>query len=143
MPDECTGTQCAALRQAARALVVRVQANPLLAHQEALAALTDAQRTQFLAAKKLAEANDAPGAAPDSVPQDPAEIIDQTPLRLPYVYGDHLYIAGIGHATIGWRYYADWSVTFAEPMKSKLIPRGTFSVGMRKGKLLSTDIKAD
>ena len=55
----------------------------------------------------------------------------------------HVYLASIGHATIGWRYYADWSVTFEEAGQSQLLPRGTFAVGMRKGRLVSTVVKAN
>jgi hypothetical protein len=44
-----------------------------------------------------------------------------------------MYLVGLGHFTIGWREYADWSVTFSYLKDGKLMQKAMFAVGMWKG----------
>ena len=67
--------------------------------------------------------------------EDPANITDVIPLRLPYVHEGRVYMASLGHFTIGWRYFADWSVKFAKLENDKLVQQAAFPVGMGKGQL--------
>lgn len=57
--------------------------------------------------------------------------------QLPVIYQGDLYLATLGHFTIGWREFADWSVRFDTLQGGKLVREGSFAVGMTKGKLSS------
>ena len=123
------------MKATALKLAQAVQSDPQKATADALAAVSDEQRKAFAAV----QAADAPGDAIDDPAKAKAEeILDQHPLQMPVVVGGALYRAGIGHATIGWRTYADWSVTFERIEKSGLGEATTFVIGMHKGKLIAT-----
>jgi hypothetical protein len=123
------------LKAAALRLAQAVQSNPQKATADAVAAISDEQRRVFA----TVQAAEAPGDAIDDPDKAKAEeILDQHPLQMPVVVGGVLYRAGIGHATIGWRTYADWSVTFESIEKSGIGKATTIVVGMHKGKLIAT-----
>lgn len=46
----------------------------------------------------------------------------------------------IGHFAIGWRDFADWSVTFLSLDNDQLTRHGAFAVGVLKGDLLDVSI---
>lgn len=75
------------------------------------------------------------GRPPQETPAgaDPDSITEEDPLRMPYVHAGQLYAVSLGHFTIGWRYFADWSVRFDAIDDGKLVRRAAFAIGMTKG----------
>jgi hypothetical protein len=67
--------------------------------------------------------------------EDIREVIDESPFHLPYIHNGELYIASLGHVTVGWRYFGDWRVIFAQLDRGNIVERASFAVGMEKGKL--------
>ncbi|MBG0809235.1 hypothetical protein IY145_07580 [Methylosinus sp. H3A] len=138
--EHCEGADCEALRKAALALVEAAQKQPLEARKSALARLTTPQAAEFTELEKLAEPM-------KDAPRDPAEAADPAfydengPLRLPFVHGGRLYLAELGHFTIGWRIFADWRVALKRPEKGKLEESAVFAIGMTKGALRDVSIK--
>lgn len=131
----CTGPKCADLHRAAFDLVAAVQKDPIQAQTRLRSLLSAAQLAEYETATKLAT-QDQPGSGGDpNAKVDPANITEEDPLLIPYVYGGRVYLASLGHFTIGWRYFADWGVTFNALEDGKLTPQGHFAVGMIKGEL--------
>ena len=127
--ESCSGPDCEALRRAAFRLAAAVQKNPRAALAGQLASLPDSLKSAYEAAGP----SSGPGGA--GVAADPAAITDRQPLRLPYVSDGRLYLASLGHFTIGWRYFADWSVRFDALESGKPVPYAAFAIGMTKGQL--------
>ncbi len=133
--QSCTGKDCDALRQASLHLAETVQADPAAAAKSLPAKLNDTQRAAYLAMMKDAQATE-----PEKL-QDPADLTDQSPLCVPLVGGDQLYLAQIGHFTIGWRSYSDWNVKLLQRQGKDVSPVASFAIGMTKGKLEQVDVK--
>lgn len=127
--ESCDGPNCEGLRRAAFKLVEAAQKDPRNAKANPFASLTPGQKTEYETAERLA------GADAAVVEPDPAAITEQAPLRVPYVSERHVYVVSLGHFTLGWRYFSDWSVTFEALENGKLVPRAAFAVAMRKGRL--------
>jgi hypothetical protein len=72
---------------------------------------------------------------------NPAEIVDTDPLFLPYVLDRRVYVAAVGHFTVGWRVFADWSVQLAAMEDGLLVPRAAFAVGMWKAHVRNVSIR--
>jgi len=77
---------------------------------------------------------------PDKV-DDPAQLLDSSPLTLPIVVGGQLYLAHVGHFTIGWRNYSDWSVKLDERAGADVKLVAEIAIGMTKGKLKDASVK--
>jgi len=138
----CAGPRCADLRRAAFALVAAVQKNPIQAQTRWRSRLSAVQIAEYETAVKLAT-RDLPGGGWDQTARiDPANITEEVPFLLPYVYDGRVYVASLGHFTIGWRYFADWGVTFKSLDDSKLTPQGHFAVGMIKGEPENVSVSA-
>ena len=104
--------------------------------------LPAAQIAEYETEVKLA-IRDLPGGGWDQTAKvDPASITEENPFLLPYVYAGRVYLASLGHFTIGWRYFADWDVTFRTLEGGKLVPQGRFAVGMIKGELEKVSVSA-
>ncbi|MDX6463393.1 MAG: hypothetical protein QOE55_7090 [Acidobacteriaceae bacterium] len=128
----CAGPICADLRRAAFDLVAAVQSDPIQAQHKLRSTLSAAQLVEYETAVKLAT-HDQPGSGWDQKANvDPANITEEDPLLLPYVDHGRVFLASLGHFTIGWRYFADWGVTF-KALDGKLTPQAHFAVGMIKG----------
>ena len=112
-----------------------MQADPAAAAKTLPAKLGDAQRAAYLAMVKDAQATE-----PEKL-QDPADLTDQNPLTVPLVVGDQLYLAQLGHFTIGWRNYSDWNVKLLQRQGKNVSPIASFAIGMTKGKLQQVDVK--
>ncbi|PWB81892.1 MAG: hypothetical protein C3F11_13765 [Methylocystaceae bacterium] len=136
--ENCEGADCDALRRAALALVEAAQKNPLEAEKAAVARLTDAQRIEFAEMKKQAGALNDKDAAEAA---DPASYVDNAPLLLPLVHDGRIYLAGVGHFTIGWRIFSDWSATLRRLDNGKIADRAVFAIGMTKGRLEKVSVK--
>lgn len=133
--EACKGEGCQELRRAAFQLAAAVQRDPRRARDQLRSALTPAQQNAYDEALKDVAAENPEEAAANSDDLDPAYITKESPLRLPYVHQGRLYLASVGHFTIGWRHFADWSVEFQSIENGRLVPRASFAVGMAKGRL--------
>lgn len=137
---KCDSAACVALKPAAKALAEAVQHDPLAARRNALAALSADQRATFETMEKLAQ--DKRGGAPlPEAPGNPASYLDQSPLLLPLLHKGDVYLASVGHYTIGWRIYPDWSVKLEKLDHDQLTSIGTASVAMRRGALRAATIQ--
>lgn len=139
-PDrKCDSDACVKLKPAALALVKAVQRDPLAARKDAIDRLSSAQRMTFAAMEKRAQDIRGDVPAPDA-PASPASYLDQSPLLLPLLHQDDVYLASVGHYTIGWRIYPDWSVKLEKLDQDKLTVIGTAAVAMRRGALRSAKV---
>ena len=134
----CTGPKCADLHRTALDLVAAVQKDPIQAQTRLRSQLSAAQMTEYETAAKLATR----GQPDQKARVDPANITEESPFFIPYVYAGRVYLASLGHFTIGWRYFADWGVTFKALEDGKLTPQGHFAVGMIKGELQQVSVSA-
>ncbi|HEY6619781.1 MAG TPA: lysozyme inhibitor LprI family protein [Steroidobacteraceae bacterium] len=125
--ETCEGRDCDELRAASFKLAAAAEANVDALQKRSLDALTAKQKEQFAAMKEAFESQARDPSSDDAV-------------SLPFMHHDQLYLASIGSYSIGWRVFADWSVTFSSWDDAKLTPRGSFSVGTWKGDLESVSI---
>jgi uncharacterized protein len=138
--EKCDSPACAALKPAAKALVEAVQRDPLAARGDAIGRLDAAQRATFGTMEKLAQARRAGVPAPEA-PTNPASYLDQNPLLAPLLHQGTIYLASVGHYTIGWRTFPDWSVKLEKLDHDALIPIGTAFVAMRRGALSGAKVE--
>jgi len=139
--QSCTGPDCEALRQKALALVEAVEKDPLAAQKQAHeTALAEAEQLNSGRLVRRVETElDAPPQGVDN-PHNPASYKDQTPLTLPVIHAGKLYQASIGHFTIGWRIFGDWSLKLV-PAVAGQGEEMSFAIGMSRGKLLGFQVK--
>ena len=136
----CDSAACIALKPAAQALVEAVQRDPLAVRRDAIERLSLAQSKAFAAMEKLARDKRGEVPAPEA-PANPASYLDQNPLLLPLQHKGDVYLASIGHYTIGWRIYPDWSVKLEKLDHDQLTSIGTASIAMRRGALRATTVE--
>lgn len=140
-PDrKCDNAACIALRPEAKTMVEAIQKDPLAARKDAIERLSPIQRTTFAAMEKLAREKIGDIPAPDQ-PANPAGYLDQNPLLAPLLHQGEVYLASIGHYTIGWRVYPDWSVKLDKLDHDQLTTIGTASVAMRRGTLRAATVE--
>jgi hypothetical protein len=107
--------------------------------------MTAAQREQYQRLKRVADRPNADDPQPDgddaAKPSTAATLTDTVPLLLPMVVDDRVFLASVGHFTIGWRVFADWKVTVevADAERTREIAR--FAIGMTQGPIVSVSIK--
>jgi uncharacterized protein len=128
--ETCTGSDCSELRDAAFELAEAAETDSDALKARSLERLTDPQRAQFELMEQTFEAQRRDPSSDDA-------------FSIPFIQHDRLYVASIGHFTIGWREYADWSVIFASVDDGKLTPRGVFAVGTWKGDLESVSVSEE
>jgi hypothetical protein len=131
--ESCARADCEALRRAALALVEAAAPDPAAAQRSLTGKLSPSQRKEFAAMQEKAKAGDAPGGQADAT--------DQNPLRLPLLYRGALYRASIGHFTIGWRIFGDWSVAIDRQEQGAMTRIANFAIGMTKGRLTKAEVK--
>jgi uncharacterized protein len=131
----CVGSQCATLRAAAFKLVAAVELNPTAARDQIEADLSPMQRAEYDAALKLTDSGTVP---PDLDHAD--DLTAEYPLRLPYVHEGRVLLASVGHFTLGWRMFSDWSVHFESVEQGRLRAQGEFVLGMERGRLKGTEV---
>lgn len=139
--EKCESPACLALKAAARALVEDVQRHPLEARRSAIDRLTAAQRASFEAMEKLAPKD--PYGDPPTPEQaaDPASYREDGPLRAPLLQDGEVYLASVGHVTMGWRDFADWSVKLARLDNGRLKPIGVVYVAMAPARLRKATVR--
>ena len=139
--QSCAGPDCEALREKALALVEAVEKDPLTAQKQAHEiALAEAE--QLNSARLVRRVETEIEAAPEGVgkARDPAVYTDQTPLTVLLLHAGKLYRASIGHFTIGWRIFGDWSVKLV-PVVTGEGEEMSFAIGMTRGKLIDFQVK--
>jgi hypothetical protein len=143
--NDCGSDGCDGFRRAALNLVEGTQADRAGVESHLLAAMTVAQREEYQRLKRVADRPDAADAPTDGDenehPKTAAGLTDTMPLLLPMLVGNRVFLASVGHFTVGWRVFSDWKVTVdaAEADKTREIAR--FAVGMTQGAIVSAVIK--
>lgn len=110
-----------------------MQKDPIQAQTRLRSLLSAAQLVEYETAVKLATRDHLGSGWDQKAKVDPANVTEEDPFLLPYVHEGRLYLASLGHFTIGWRYFADWGVNYKAIEDGKLTPQGHFAVGMIKG----------
>jgi hypothetical protein len=139
--QSCAGPDCESLRQKALALVEAVEKDPLAAQKQAheIALAEAEQLNSGRLVRRVETETEAPPRGVEN-PRDPASYTDQTPLTLPLVHAGKLYHASVGHFTIGWRIFGDWSVKLVPAVAGEGEER-SFAIGMTRGKLIDFQVK--
>ncbi len=139
--QSCAGPDCEALQQKALALVEAVEKDPLAAQKQAheIALAEAEQLNSGRLVRRVETETEAPPQRVDN-PRNPASYTDQTPLTVPLLHAGKLYQASIGHFTIGWRIFGDWSVKLA-PAVAGEGEEMSFAIGMGRGKLIDFQVK--
>lgn len=140
---QCEGPDCKPLESEAFKLVAAAQKGPKQLLQQARSKLsaTQLKAWQDALAADAAKASDPDGEVPADKADDPSEYTDTHPLRVPFVFKDRLYNLDLGHFTMGWRVYGDWSAVFKRVEKGQLADGASFAVGMRKGAVIDSSPK--
>jgi hypothetical protein len=142
--NDC-GTDCAGFQRAATELVRQAQLDPAGAEARLLAAMTSPQREEYLRLKRIADRPDVldlPAGGDDAKRRAAAAALtDKSPLVLPMVVDGRVFLATVGHFTIGWRVFSDWkvSVETGEADHTREIAR--FAIGMTQGPIISATVK--
>ncbi len=133
--ESCDGVGCEELRQAALRLAQRVQSDIAGVEKAEAARLTPSQRKDYETLKSLAGQAGEAGAPQTQETANADSLLDTAPLLLPLVHNGQVYLASIGHVTLGWRTYADWSVKLDRLQDGKAQARASFAIGMKRGPL--------
>jgi hypothetical protein len=143
--NDCGSDGCDGFRRAALKLVEQTQADRAGVEGHLLAAMTAAQRAEYQRLKRVADRPDAADAPADGDaaehPKAAAALTETSPLLLPMLVGDRVFLASVVHFSIGWRVFSDWKVTVdaAEADKTREIAR--FAIGMTQGPIVSAVVK--
>lgn len=143
--NDCGSGGCGGFQRAALDLVRQTQQDRAGVEAHLLSGLTAAQREEYQRLKRAADRPDPDdpqaGGGDAAKPNTAATLTDTAPLLLPMLVDDRVYLASVGHFTIGWRVFADWKVTVeaAEAERTREIAR--FAVGMTQGPIVSVSIK--
>jgi hypothetical protein len=138
--NDCGSGGCDGFRRAALNLVEQTQADRAGVESHLLAAMSAAQRDEYQRLKRVADrpnAEDAPADGDAEHPKTAAALTDTMPLLLPLLVGDRVFLASVGHFTIGWRVFSDWKVTVDATEADKTREIARFAIGMIKGPILS------
>jgi hypothetical protein len=142
--NDCGAGGCDAFQRAAFTLVQQTQQDRAGVESHLLAAMTSAQRGEYQLIKRLAdkpEPDDSHAGGDAGKPATTAGLTDTMPLVLPVVVDNHVYLATVGHFTIGWRLFADWKVTFEAGEADKTREIARFAIAMTPGPIISTVVK--
>jgi len=143
--NDCGSGGCGGFQRAALNLVRQTQQDRAGVEAHLLSGLTAAQREEYQRLKRVADRPDPDdrqaGDDDAAKPRTAATLTDTMPLLLPMVVDDRVFLASVGHFTIGWRVFADWKVTVeaAEAERTREIAR--FAIGMTQGPIVSVSIK--
>jgi hypothetical protein len=143
--NDCGAEDCERFQRAALELVRRTQLDPAGVEAHLLAAMTPPQREEYRRLKKIADRPDAVDPATDGDDAKPtataAGLTDTSPRVLPLVVDTRVFLASVGHFTIGWRVFADWKVTIEAGEADKTREMARFAIGMTKGPIVGTAVK--
>jgi hypothetical protein len=143
--NDCGAGGCDALRRAALDLVKRTQRDRLGAEDQLLAAMTPAEREEYQRLKRAARGEDSAEAPADgedaAKPKTAASLTETNPLLLPMVVDRRVFLASVGHFTIGWRVFADWKVAVEAGEAGKAREIARFAIGMTQGPIAGVSVK--
>jgi hypothetical protein len=138
-------TDCEGFGRASLELVRLTQLDPVGVEAHLLAAMSQPQREEYRRLKRISDrpdAADVPTGGDDAErPAGAAGLTDKTPLVLPMVVDNRVFLATVGHFTIGWRVFSDWKVTVETGEADKTSEIARFAVGMTKGPIASATVK--
>lgn len=139
----CDGPDCKPLEDEAFKWVAAAQKGPIQVLRQAKSKLSALQLKtwQDALAADATRASDPGGEVPADKADDPSEYTDTHPLRVPFVFRDRLYNLDLGHFTMGWRVYGDWSAVIKRVEKGQLADAAGFAIGMRKGAVIDSSPK--
>jgi len=123
----CDGRDCDKLQQAAFELAEAAETDPDALKDKWMKKLLPEQRQQFAAVS-------------ERIGAEIGEPQSNDAFVIPYLDQGRLYFVRIGHFAIGWRDFADWSITFLSADNDNLTRHGAFAVGTVKGDLLDVSI---
>ena len=143
--NECGSGGCEGFRRTALDLVRQTQQDRAGVELHLLAALTGPQREEYQRLKRVADrpaADDPPADGDDAPkPKTAAALTDTSPLLLPMLVDDHVFLASVGHFTIGWRVFSDWKVTVEAGEADTTREIARFAIGMTQGPIVSVTVK--
>jgi len=143
--NECGSGGCGRFQRAALDLVRQTQRDRAGAESHFLAALTGPQREAYQRLKRGADRPDPDSAQADGddapKPKTAAGLTETSPLLLPMLVDDHVYLASVGHFTIGWRVFSDWKVTVETEDADTTREIARFAIGMTPGLIVSVIVK--
>jgi hypothetical protein len=143
--NACGSGGCEGFQRAALDLVRQTQQDRAGVGSHLLAALTGPQREEYQRLKRVADRPDPDDAQADGddAPKSKtaAALTDTSPLLLPMVVNDRVFLASVGHFTIGWRVFADWKVTVEADDADKTREIARFAVGMTQGPIVGVTVK--
>lgn len=127
--ETCSGSDCDALRDASFKLAESAETDGEELKASSIEPLSEAQRKQFQVMEQAFAAK----------PREPSS---NDAFNIPFLHNGRLYLVSVGHFSIGWRDFEDWSVMFATLDAGTLTPRGAFAVGTWKGDLEYVSVTA-
>jgi hypothetical protein len=143
--NACGSGGCEGFQRAALYLVTQAQQDRAGVESHLLAALTGPQREEYRRLKRVADRPDPDDKQADGdaapKPKTAAALTDTSPLPLPMVVDDHVFLASVGHFTIGWRVFSDWKVTVEAGDADKMREIARFAIGMTQGPIVSVTVK--
>jgi len=143
--NDCGTEDCEGFRRAALNVVKQAQLDPAGVEARLLAAMTVPQRVEYRRLKRIADRPDpadpqAGGSAAENA-KAAAGLTDTKPLPLPMVVDNQVFLATVGHFTVGWRVFADWKVTVQAGDGDKTKEIAHFAIGMTKGPIVGATVK--
>jgi hypothetical protein len=143
--NECGSGGCEGFQRAALNLVRQTQQDRAGVESHLVAALTGPQREEYQRLKRVADRpdpDDAQAGGDDAPkPKTAAALTDTSPLLLPMVVDNRVFLASVGHFTIGWRVFSDWKVAVEAGEADKTREIARFAVGMTQGPIVSVTVK--
>jgi hypothetical protein len=143
--NDCGIEGCEGFRRAALSLVKQTQIDRAGVEDHLLAAMTTSQREEYGRLKRSADRPDSADLQSDSddadKPRTAAGLTDAKPLLLPMVVDSRVFLATVGHFTIGWRVFSDWKVTVEAGEADKTREIARFAIGMTQGPIVSATVK--
>jgi hypothetical protein len=143
--NECGIEGCEGFQRIALNLVRQTQLDRVGVEDHVLAAMTPSQREEYRRLKRIADRPDSADLQPDGddadKPRTAAALIDTRPLLLPMVVDNRVFLATVGHFTIGWRIFSDWKVTVEAGEADKTREIARFAIAMTQGPIVSVTVK--
>ena len=143
--NECGSGGCEGFQRAALNLVRQTQQDRAGVESHLLAALTGPQREEYQRLKRVADRPDPDDAQADGddapKPKTAATLTDSNPLLLPMLVDNRVFVASVGHNTIGWRVFADWKVTVEAGEADTTREIARFAIGLTQGPIVSVTVK--
>ncbi len=140
--NDCGAGGCEGFQRAALSLVKQTQQDRAGVEDHLLATMTEPQRDAYRRLKRLAGGPDEQARGDDAEnTKTAAGLTDERPLWLPIVVDDRVFLATVGHFTIGWRVFSDWKVAVQAGEADRMREIARFAIGMTKGPIVSAKVK--